>query len=211
MGRLEQKDLNKISKSGETSLDDTSGLVPLHITTRKELYEAEFININEATQYYLSKPSGLNKFEITRQALFDVHKRMFNKVWDWAGKKRTTSKNIGVSAYKIDEEIQKFIGDYSFWVKDKMKIVELIVRVHHRLVWIHPFEGGNGRWSRFIANLIYYKNTKNFIMWPEDELQLKKKSSFREKYLQSLHEADSGKYDQLIKLHKWLIDLKSTD
>ena len=177
MGELEN------SLDGGTILEDASGLIPMHITTRKELYEAEFINVTEAVQYYLSKSGSLNKFEITRQILFDVHKRMFNKVWNWAGKKRTSSKNIGITLYKIDEEIKKLIDDYNFWIKENMDIVELVARLHHRLVWIHPFEGGNGRWSRLVANLIYCKNTKTLLNWPEDELQLKKKSSFREKYL----------------------------
>ena len=199
MGRLEE------NIDGGTILEDASGLVPLHVTTRKELYEAEFINITEAVQYYLSNPNLLNRFEITRQILFDVHKKMFNKVWSWAGKKRTSNKNIGIEPYKIDEEIKKLVDDYNFWIKENMKIIEIAARLHHRLVWIHPFEGGNGRWSRFTANLIYYKNTKTLLNWPEDELQLKKKSSFREKYLKALQEADSGKYDQLIKLHRELV------
>ena len=197
--------LEKSSIEGETFLEDASGLVPMHITTRKELYEAEFINITEATQYYLSSPNLLNKFDITRQTLFAVHKRMFKKVWDWAGKKRNSNKNIGIAPYKIDEEIKKLTDDYNFWAKENMEIIEIAAHLHHRLVWIHPFEGGNGRWSRFVANLIYYKNTKIFLTWPEDELQLKKKSSFREKYLKALQEADDGKYDQLIKLHRELM------
>ena len=199
MGRLEK------NISGGTILEDASGLIPMYITTRKELYEAEFINITEATQYYLSNSNLLTRFEITRQTLFEVHKRMFDKVWSWAGKKRTSNKNIGIAPHKIDEEIKKLIDDYNFWTKGNMKIIEIVARLHHRLVWIHPFEGGNGRWNRFTANLIYYKNTKALLSWPEDELQLKKKSSFREKYLTALHEADNSKYEQLVKLHNELI------
>ncbi|MBI4208502.1 MAG: Fic family protein [Deltaproteobacteria bacterium] len=30
---------------------------------------------------------------------------------------------------------------------------ELSARLHHRLVWIHPFENGNGRWARLIMNI----------------------------------------------------------
>ena len=200
MGRLEEGNLE-----GETFLEDASGLILMHITTRKELNEAEFINITEATQYYLSSPNLLNRFEITRQTLFDLHKKMFSKVWSWAGKNRTSNKNIGISPYKIDEEIKKLIDNYHFWIKENTEIIEVAARLHNRLVWIHPFEGGNGRWSRFVANLIYYKNTRTLLNWPEDELQLKKKSSFREKYLKALQEADSGKYDHLIKLHKELV------
>ena len=86
-----------------------------------------------------------------------------------------------------------------------MDILETVTRLHHRLVWVHPFEGGNGRWSRLVANIIYYKNTKRFIKWTDNELQLKKKLSFREKYLNALQKADNGRFGQLIMLHKELI------
>jgi len=198
------RDLGK-NDSGETPLDDASGLIPSYITTRKELHEAEFLNISGATQYYLSNQTHLNKFDISRQSMFDLHKRMFNKVWTWAGKKRKTVKNIGVKPHSIDEEIQKFIDDYNFWIKEKMQIIEIISRIHHRLVWIHPFEGGNGRWSRLCSNLIYYKNKKQFLKWPEDELQLNKKSSFRDRYLKALKQADGGNYKEITQIHNELV------
>lgn len=200
-----EKELKEQNNESETLLDDVSGLIPIHITTRKELYEAEFVNISEATRDYLLNPLKLNKFEINRESLLSLHGKMFEKVWSWAGKKRNSSKNIGVQAYKIDEEIQKLIGDQDFWEQKKFELIEIIARLQHRLVWIHPFEGGNGRWSRLTASLIYYKNTKQLIKWPEEELQLKNESTFREKYLSALHEADKGHYNLLIDLFKKVI------
>ena len=205
MGNLDPDEFLGSTGSGETFLDDISGLIPEHITTRKELYEAEFVNITHATQFYLSSPARLKKFNLTREKLFELHKNMFNKVWLWAGKKRTTNKNIGVLAYKIDEEVQKLIDDYDFWIKNNMDILEIIARAHHRLVWIHPFDGGNGRWCRLLTNILLYKKTKMLLLWPEDELQLKNKSSFRSRYLKALRNADTGKLDELIKIHKYLI------
>lgn len=205
MGKIKKEEYLDGNNTGETPLDDVSGLIPLHITTRPELNEAEFINIAEASQYYLFNINVLNKFKVTKENLFEVHKKMFYKVWDWAGKKRKSNKNIGVPAYKIDEEIKKLIDDYNFWLNEKMDNLGLAARVHHRLVYIHPFEGGNGRWSRLVANILCYKNTKRLIKWPENELQLKKKSSFRDKYLKALKEADHGSYDLLTKLHKEII------
>ena len=197
-----EEELKERNNESETFLEDVSGLIPVYITTRKELYEAEFINVSEATRDYLLNSVKLNKFEITRESLFALHKKMFENVWSWAGKKRNTTKNIGVQAYKIDEEIQKLTGDYHFWEQKKFELIEIIARLQHRLVWIHPFEGGNGRWSRLTASLIYYKNTKHLIKWPEEELQLKDKSTFREKYLSALREADKGHYNSLIALLK---------
>jgi len=205
MGKIKNDKLVEVIDAGGTVLDDASGLIPLHITTRQELYDAEFMNMTEATEHYLFDPRGLNKFEMTRQCLFDIHKKMFYRIWNWAGKKRKSNKNIGVPAYKIDEELAKFIGDYDFWIKENLKLIEIIAKVHHRLVWIHPFEGGNGRWSRLITNIVYFKETKKILQWPEDELQLKKRSPFREKYLEALTRADNGDYKDLIELHLCLI------
>ena len=200
MGRLS----NYKNKPGETPFD-ADGLIPPYITTRKELDEAEFLNISEATKFYLSNPSKINKFKIIRENLFDLHKKMFFDVWSWAGKKRASNKNIGVEFFKIDEEIKKLEGDFIFWEENNANLIELIAKLHHRLVWIHPFEGGNGRWSRLVVNIIYYKNTQKFIKWPANELQLKKKSSFREKYLLALQKADHGKFDEFIMLHNDLM------
>ena len=186
---------------GKTPLDDVSGLIPLHITTRKELHEAEFSNITEATEYYLANPKRL---EMTYQGLFNVHKKMFNKVWKWAGKKRKSNKNIGVLSYMIDEEIHKFIGDFHTWQNENIDYLQIATKTHHRLVFIHPFEGGNGRWSRLVANIIFYKNTSKLLRWP-DEIQQNKKSSFREQYFKALKDADEGNYKELIKLHKELV------
>ncbi len=202
MGRI--GDLEE-SSSGETSLDDASGLIPSYITNRKELYEAEFLNISEATKFYLSNPSKINKFKITREDIFLLHKKMFSDVWSWAGKKRASNKNIGVDFFKIDEEIKKLEGDFLFWEREDVDLIELITKLHHRLVWIHPFEGGNGRWSRMVTNLIFYKHKKTFIKWPDDEIQLKKKSSFRELYLEALKEADNSNIKKLTELFKTLI------
>lgn len=44
--------------------------------------------------------------------------------------------------------------DAVFWHEnDTFTAVERAVRIHHRLVYIHPFRNGNGRQSRFVADL----------------------------------------------------------
>ncbi len=195
MGRIN----DYVNKPGETPLDDASGLIPLYITTRKELDEAEFLNISEATRFYLFNPSKINKFKVNRESLFLLHKKMFGDVWSWAGKKRLSNKNIGVDTFRIDEEIKKLEDDFLFWIDDKADFCELLAKLHHRLVWIHPFEGGNGRWSRLVVNFIFYKEKKIFIKWEDDQ-------SFRNKYLEALRLADCGVFQDLINIFKHLIN-----
>lgn len=197
MGRLTVK-----PASGETLLDDISGLIPAYITNRKELDEAEFLNINKAFKFYFINPKNLSKFEITRESLFNVHKKMFSLVWEWAGKKRKSNKNIGIEPYKIDEEIKKLIDDYNYWIKNDSDFTEILARLHHRFVWIHPFEGGNGRWARLVTDILYFKKTKKHLNFPEDELKLR--TTFRDEYLKALKESDKGNFDSLVIFFKKL-------
>jgi Fic-DOC domain mobile mystery protein B len=124
---------------------------------------------------------------------------MFSKVWKWAGKKRKTNKNIGVDWHQIDIELKKLIGDLQYWQENKIDIMEISARLHHRLVKIHPFENGNGRWARFAVNLFLQNQGLRTVNWPEKELFVN--SVFRKKYIDALKQADLQKYDKLIALH----------
>jgi Fic-DOC domain mobile mystery protein B len=172
-------------------------LLPLHITTRKELNDAEFINISKATQkYFLSRKI----FRFSLLSIYQTHKDMFGDVWKWAGKKRTTNKNIGVDKVYIDFEMKKFIDDLDYWLKYEMDATEISARIHHRLVFIHPFNNGNGRWARFLTNLFLKDNLNAYLEFPENELFLT--ITIRNTYIKALQEADTLNYQPLIDLHK---------
>ena len=68
--------------------EERGGLIPSYITLRGELNEAEQANIIAAEHWALSRkrhvPDG--KF------LNDLHKRMFGRVWKWAGQFRHSGK-----------------------------------------------------------------------------------------------------------------------
>ena len=75
-----------------------------------------------------------------------LHLRMFDQAWKWAGAYRTTEKNIGIPHYQIREALPALLGDAGYWVEHRtFEPDELAVRFHHKLVWIHPFANGNGR------------------------------------------------------------------
>ena len=83
------------------------------------------------------------------------HKRMFGPVWKWAGKIRTTERNIGVEAWRIRSDLQQLVGDTRAWLElDSFPPDEIAVRLHHRLVAIHCFANGNGRHARLVADLL---------------------------------------------------------
>jgi Fic-DOC domain mobile mystery protein B len=194
---------------GSTPLDDYSGLRLSHISSLKELYEAEFLNITVATSNFLLKQIPLNVL-MERNYLYKVHKIMFSKVWDWAGKKRTSSKSVGVDKIYIDIELAKFIKDFDYWELSKMDPVEVSARIHQKLVYIHPFENGNGRWARLVTNVYLKQKINKIIFWPEQELFIN--NVFRNEYIQALQRADRSDYQDLKKIHFDLIsDLSSKE
>lgn len=126
-------------------------LIPTYITTRNELNESEQINIATADQWAFSR----RHYIFRDRLLKGLHRRMFNKVWRWAGKFRTTERDLGVKPFEIETALRQAIDDARYWVENKSYPPdEIAVRFHHRLVSVHPFPNGNGRWSRLAADIL---------------------------------------------------------
>lgn len=85
---------------GQTPLDEDEkeGLLIPTIATRGELDEFEQQNIEQAVQWTLSRKFKQSDI-FTESFVRDVHKRMYNRVWKWAGEFRKTNKNIGVESW----------------------------------------------------------------------------------------------------------------
>jgi len=191
------------SPYGATPIDDYSGLKLKHINTIKELYEAEFLNITSSTSKYLLKPPS-NKSFMDRIYLSKIHKTMFSQVWDWAGKKRISNKSVGIDKFQIDIEIWNLIQDFEFWESSNMDTIEVSSRIHHKLVYIHPFENGNGRWARLVTNIYLKQKLNRIVYWPEQELYIN--NVFRKRYIHSLQSADHGSFADLVSIHQELLE-----
>ena len=155
---LQHKDflIKKVAEAeeeyGATPIDDLSGLKIPDIHTRKQLYDAEFRCVNRAAQKYYWKMLD-HFFDLNYPLMIELHSDMFFDVWEWAGKIRNRDLSLGIKHHQIRPELQKLIEDFKGWTLRKWEPVEISVRLHHRLVWIHPFENGNGRWARLLTNL----------------------------------------------------------
>jgi len=98
-------------------------------------------------------------------------------------------------------ELKKLCDDIAYWDKNKtFDIFETATRIHHRAVQIHPFQNGNGRWSRMLANIYLRQNAKMPVRWQEDLLA--KENPKRSEYIEALKKADNSNYKELIELHK---------
>jgi Fic-DOC domain mobile mystery protein B len=116
---------------------------------------------------------------------------MFGGVWKWAGVVRQTDKNIGVDKFIVRAEVKKLVEDARYWREhDVYEPVELAVRLHHRLVSIHPFPNGNGRHARMMADLIVEQMGGQPLSWGRGRLTTK--SDLRSSYIKALRSADDG-------------------
>ena len=188
---------------GATPLDDTSGLkLPSdRVYTLRAIYEAEANNIALATIKYLAAPPPKKIAPFTYGWLQQLHEEMFGNVWDWAGKFRQVELSIGIKAYQVPTALKELADDIAYWDKNKtFDIYETATRIHHRAVQIHPYQNGNGRWSRMLANIYLRQNGSMPVKWQEDLLS--KENPKRDKYIQALKDADKGDYSSLIKMHK---------
>jgi len=169
------------------------------ITTRRELAAAEARNINEAFRKYLAaKPT-------TRSAPFDfdwfleLHREMFGDVWEWAGVIRSHDTNIGPPHFAVREQLTALVDDLHAWSGYGHPVARQAVWLHHRGVKIRPFESGNGRWARLLANVWLKRHDEPIVAWPDEVPGTA--SRVRAEYLEAVRAADRLEYDALAGLH----------
>ena len=195
------KDLTGPLEEGQTPIDDLSGLL-IKAKNRQELNDLENKNNYKAYTKYILFMKPASKFNpLTYESLCQIHKDMFGEVWDWAGIPRKKGrKNIGVEGVKVGYEINRLLFDFHKWEEKKIPPSETGVRLHYRLVWIHPFENGNGRWGRLITNIYLHRKGLQLLIWPQDEKQIK--TVFKPRYISALKSADEGDFGALKKIHE---------
>ncbi|MCU7837961.1 MAG: mobile mystery protein B [Candidatus Thiodiazotropha sp. (ex Troendleina suluensis)] len=170
-----------------TPLDDEEreGLIPSYITLRSELNEAEQANIQDAENWALNRKRDV----LDERFLNGLHKRMFGRVWRWAGKYRRTGKNVGVDAYRIPTELRALIEDCRYWIENgTYEPDEIATRFHHKLVWTHPYPNGNGRHARLATDLLLIAMGQKRFTW--GSASLVDPGETRKAYVAALQAAD---------------------
>lgn len=180
---------------GATPLDlnELAGLIPKHITFKRDLDEFEQANILQAQTWAENR---IRKNMLSEAYVRELHKRMLNKTWRWAGTFRNTEKSIGVDPARIAVELHNLLEDVKIWQEcDAYPLDEQAVRLHHKLVLIHPFPNGNGRHARLFTDcFLRYCGAQPFT-W--GSVSLVAPSETRAAYINALRSADERDFAPL--------------
>ncbi|MFP6740161.1 MAG: mobile mystery protein B [Alphaproteobacteria bacterium] len=181
------------SDSTPLTPDELEGLLPTWIATRADLNAAEAENIAVGAAWARRRQHDI----LTNDFVRTLHRRMFEDVWKWAGGYRHSERNIGVEPYRITVEVRQLLDDTKFWVENETyEPIEIAVRLHHRLVSVHPFPDGNGRHSRLMADLLAARLGYASLSW--GRANLIEAGEDRKRYISALHAADDNDIEPLI-------------
>ena len=183
-------------RDGTTPLDpdEAQGLIPSHITTLEELNEWEQVNIVRGRRWAFSQ----SRSDVLSPAFVrELHRRMFDDTWEWAGQYRTTDKNIGIDWKDVPVAVHDLCENVTYWLDEQVYPVdEAAARFHYQLAHIHPFPNGNGRHARLITDtLLRFKGHRPFT-WGGDP---KGPSTVRQEYIAALRAADVHDFKPLFR------------
>jgi len=171
----------------------------LGLTNIDDINYMEAIGIAEAKAYSFNLPSDV---KIDINLLRNLHKIAFGRLYHWAGKFRTTITNIGIPPFQIQERLKVYLDNLDYRLKlidteNEDEVVSLLAEVHYTIVFIHPFQNGNGRIARLFTNLISLK-----LMYPPFEIYVRENSDDRKTYIDAIRKADEGNFSALKELVK---------
>jgi Fic-DOC domain mobile mystery protein B len=166
--------------------EEMRGLIPAYIAYRSELNEAEQENIGRAQDWALAR----RRDPLTEKFIRELHRKMLGEVWKWAGRFRSSERNLGIPFYEIPVAVRELLDDTKAWIEyDTYPPDEIAVRFHHRLVQIHPFPNGNGRHARLAADLLVMRLGRERFSWGMESLRDAGRT--RQLYITALQTADN--------------------
>ncbi|HAA41672.1 MULTISPECIES: mobile mystery protein B [Pseudomonas] len=179
-------------KPGQTPLDpdEVAGLKPRHIATQGELDEWEAQNILKASRWVARQ----KKLDVLNDHFCrELHVKMFDDTWKWAGTFRKSDKNIGCDWTQIAVNLRQLLDNVAYWLEHNVfPPEEIAVRFHHRLVWLHAFPNGNGRHARLMTDCLLRQCGLAPFSWGRGNLVIV--NEVRHRYIQSLRAADANDY-----------------
>lgn len=169
--------------------DEALDLIPKHISTQADLNAWEEMNIVEGANWIARQKiiQGLDEGLVR-----EMHSRMFNKTWLWAGTFRKSAKSIGIDWTQIAVALKNLLDNTAYQIENQaVPIDEIVVRFHHQLLLIHAFPNGNGLHARLIADALIVNLGGKRFSWGGNT-SIATLGLTRQNYLSALRAADKG-------------------
>jgi Fic-DOC domain mobile mystery protein B len=188
--------LNQKYSGGNTPIrpEEAEQLIP-RISTMGELNEYEALNILRAREWAFDSRRMKSTDPLEEPYVRELHHRMFDNVWKWAGTYRQTERNIGCDPKEIVQRIPQLLANTRYWLENKtFSTDEAMLRFHHQLTRIHPFANGNGRHARMIADVVAVKYGRAEFTWGAGK-DLVTQGDARTRYRAALRTLDANEND----------------
>ncbi len=154
------------TRTGQTPVDHNiiKELKLSHVNDMSELYEHEVENIAAGISWTLTTL----KNHTDHNVWIEVHKHMLSDVWKFAGKIRTTELanpefrkpfEVRPSLLALEQDLKTWLEFKSYPPKEMLAIF------HEKLLTIHPFKDGNGRWSRVVTEFVARRENFEIPTW----------------------------------------------
>lgn len=197
MSAIFQANEHETPLTAEEMLD----LIP-SLSTRAELNEAERANILAARIWAVRRRTLQRDDLVTDGFARELHRRMFGRVWQWAGGYRKTERNLGWEVHRLTEGVHNAFADARAWLQhETYPLQEVAVRLHHQLVRVHPWPNGNGRHARLMADVLVQSRGGAELTWGAGA-DIVVPGEPRAKYIKAILQADAGDYRPLIEFAK---------
>ena len=183
-------------EGNKLSLRETESILNGMVINERPLKdEIEARSLANATEYLYKLIEGSEP--LTKRTLLELHSLIMESIPGIKGGLfRTNDVEIKNSDHKpisfLDVELE--IDEMFKWMNRNMHKFDPVVLcsiLHHWLVWIHPFADGNGRVTRLFTNFFLLQKG-----YPEVVIKI----GDRDKYYNSLIEADNGDITNLVEL-----------
>jgi cell filamentation protein len=167
----------------------------LGLTSKEDINLYEASGITKA-ELYLQELDMETPFDIG--LILDIHRIAFGELYNWAGKWRAIDVQVGKlnppTFTKVPNLMYQYVDEVSFKlsiVSSKEDLAEVFAYLHHRFVWIHPFNNGNGRTARLLLDFAT-------LLKGYEPIQLyHREGDARLMYIEALRAADNGNYQIL--------------
>lgn len=179
------------------TLQETRMVLEQGITIKGKKLREHFEAKNHEKAIYYVESLAKAKYKLTEDDIFHVHTLVLENIEsEFAGRYRNGQVRILGANFippnylKVSQLVNELIN-YINLNPDKLDIIELIAKFHHKFVWIHPFFDGNGRTARLLMNLLFMK-----YGYPPAIILINN----RKQYYRSLNLANNENYEPFILL-----------